>query len=96
MTRIPPQGQVETVDLAGLFLVPPFGEAHNHNVEGSWNLQMVTERYLKDGVFYVKNPNNVRDFALQIRHAVNVPTSIDAHLCACGPDGAGRPSRSAV
>ncbi len=89
LTRTPPQGQVETVDLAGLFLVPPFGEAHNHNVEGSWNLQMVTERYLKDGVFYVKNPNNVRDFALQIRHAVNVPASIDATFAHAGLTGLG-------
>jgi hypothetical protein len=54
LTRTAPQGRVETVDLSGLFLVPPFGEAHNHNVEGSWNLETVIDRYLRDGVFYVK------------------------------------------
>lgn len=89
LTRTPPQGRVETVDLSGLFVVPPFGEAHNHNVEGSWNVQAVAERYLKDGVFYVKNPNNVRDFAVQIRSAVNQPTSIDAIFAHAGLTGRG-------
>ena len=89
LTRTPPQGRVETVDLSGLFVVPPFGEAHNHNVEGPWNVQAVAERYLKDGVFYVKNPNNVRDFALQIRSVVNQPTSIDAIFAHAGLTGRG-------
>jgi len=89
LTRTPPQGRVETVDLSGLFIVPPFGEAHNHNVEGPWNVQAVVERYLKDGVFYVKNPNNVRDFALQIRSVVNQPTSIDAIFAHAGLTGRG-------
>ena len=89
LTRTPPQGRVETVDLSGLFVVPPFGEAHNHNVEGPWNVQAVVERYLKDGVFYVKNPNNVRDFALQIRSAVNQPASIDATFAHAGLTGRG-------
>ena len=89
LTRTPPQGRVETVDLSGLFVVPPFGEAHNHNVEGPWNVQAVAERYLKDGVFYVENPNNVRDFALQIRRAVNQPTSIDVTFAHAGLTGRG-------
>ncbi|MGB2944298.1 MAG: hypothetical protein WBB80_04315, partial [Nitrospira sp.] len=89
LTRTPPQGRVETVDLSGLFVVPPFGEAHNHNVEGSWNIQAVAERYLKDGVFYVKNPNNVRDLALETRGAVNRPTSIDATFAHAGLTGQG-------
>lgn len=89
LTKKPPAGPVETVDLSGLYMVPPFGEAHNHNVEGPWNVQAVATRYLQDGVFYVKNPNDVRDFALQIRHAVNVPTSIDATFAHAGLTGRG-------
>jgi hypothetical protein len=63
-TQRPPAGAVEAVDLAGAFIVPPFGEAHNHNVEGEWNLDSVVARYLKDGIFYVKIPNNVRDLVM--------------------------------
>ena len=89
LTRQAPSGPVETVDLSGLYMVPPFGEAHNHNVEGPWNVQAVAKRYLQDGVFYVKNPNDVRDFALQIRQAINVPTSIDATFAHAGLTGRG-------
>lgn len=89
LTRQVPAGPVQTVDLAGLYIVPPFGEAHNHNVEGPWNVQAVVQRYLQDGVFYVKNPNDVRDFALQIRPAINVPTSIDVTFAHAGLTGRG-------
>ena len=89
LTRQLPSGPVESIDLSGLYMVPPFGEAHNHNVEGPWNVQAVAQRYLQDGVFYVKNPNDVRDFALQIRHAINVPTSIDATFAHAGLTGRG-------
>lgn len=89
LTRTAPKGRVETVDLSGLFLVPPFGEAHNHNVEGSWNLETVIDRYLRDGVFYVKIPSNVREFALQNRGALNEPTSIDVTFAHAGLTGRG-------
>jgi hypothetical protein len=89
LTRMAPAGAVDTVDLAGAFVVPPFGEAHNHNVEGEWNVQAVSDRYLKDGVFYVKNPNDVRDFAVTIRNLVNHPHAIDAVFAHAGLTGTG-------
>ena len=49
-----------TIDLAGTWIVPPFAEAHNHNITG-WEHDAVEERnrkviskYVADGVFYVK------------------------------------------
>ncbi|MEQ1844748.1 MAG: hypothetical protein ABL983_04130 [Nitrospira sp.] len=89
LTRTAPASVVETVDLAGAFVVPPFGEAHNHNVEGEWNVQAVSDRYLKDGVFYVKNPNDVRDFAVTLRNRVNRPHTIDAVFAHAGMTGPG-------
>jgi imidazolonepropionase-like amidohydrolase len=88
-TQRPPAGAVETVDLAGAFIVPPFGEAHNHNVEGEWNLDSVVARYLKDGIFYVKIPNNVRDFAMKSRSRLNQPSTIDVAFAHAGITGAG-------
>ena len=89
LTRAAPAGAVETVDLTGAFVVPPFGEAHNHNLEGEWNVQAVSDRYLKDGVFYVKNPNDVRDFAVPLRERVNRPHTIDAIFAHAGMTGTG-------
>jgi imidazolonepropionase-like amidohydrolase len=79
----------EQVDLQGGFVVPPFGEAHNHNVEGPWNLDSVIDRYLKDGVFYVKNPNSIREFTSQIAGRINQPWSIDVVFANAGLTSSG-------
>jgi Amidohydrolase family len=50
-----------TLDLRGNWIVPPFGEAHNHNLFGrmsSAQAQAILARYLADGVFYVKIQGN--------------------------------------
>jgi hypothetical protein len=66
-------------DLTGKYVVPPFGEAHNHNVE--WNNEETFARtrrmYLEAGVFYVKNPNNLPRTRAPLLGKINIPTSID-------------------
>ncbi|MCC6139623.1 MAG: hypothetical protein IT389_03285 [Nitrospira sp.] len=79
----------EQVDLHGGFVVPPFGEAHNHNIEGPWTFEATVARYLHDGVFYVKNPNSIRDFTSQIAGRVNRPWSIDAVFANAGLTSSG-------
>ena len=65
------------VDLTGKYVVPPFGEAHNHNVEESRRVNELIRKYLQDGIFYVKNPNNLPKARAALSGKVNVPTSID-------------------
>ncbi|MBM4256118.1 MAG: amidohydrolase family protein [Deltaproteobacteria bacterium] len=77
LTRMKPHRVDVERDLTQGFVIPPFGEAHNHNVEGAWNIDAVIQTYLKAGVFYVKNPNNIPDFSEQIRDKINHPTSMD-------------------
>ena len=49
-----------TLDLAGAYVVPPFGEAHNHNLTGVDDRDNKAIRnYLADGVFYVKIQGNL-------------------------------------
>jgi hypothetical protein len=69
-----------TVDLTGGFVVPPFGEAHNHNIDFSTDsgTAALVARYLQDGVFYAKNPGNVPRARAQLRGRINVPTGVDA------------------
>lgn len=66
-----------TADLGGGYVVPPFGEAHNHNIEASRRLDALIARYLRDGVFYVENPNVLPRSRTAIAGKVNVPTSVD-------------------
>lgn len=84
LTRARPAIVDETIDLKGGFVIPPFGEAHNHNVEGPWDLDGVVARYLHDGVFYVRNPNAIREFTEQIVSRVNRPDSIDVVFAYAG------------
>ena len=65
------------IDLKGGFVVPPFGEAHNHNLDGGETEKKI-RMYLDDGIFYVKNPNNLPRNRAALAGKINIPTSVDA------------------
>src|SRR4029079_3586451 len=71
-----------TFDLTAKFVVPPFAEAHNHNLDWSSDAQFerVNRMYLKDGVFYVKNPNSLLRVKAPTDARINLPNSVDAIL----------------
>lgn len=66
-----------TLDLRGGFVIPPFGEAHNHNLEASPRVDALIARYLRDGVFYVENPNVLPRSRAALAGKVNTPASVD-------------------
>lgn len=53
-----PPENAKVVDLQGRFVVPPYGEAHNHSVDGP-GTRTTAERYMSQGIFYYKNPNSI-------------------------------------
>jgi imidazolonepropionase-like amidohydrolase len=67
----------EIVDLKNGYVTPPFADAHNHNLPGR-DIDATIRQHLRDGIFYVKNPNNLRRSARQLKGKVNTPTSTDA------------------
>jgi hypothetical protein len=79
LTTRKPVGMASVIDLTGRYVIPPFGEAHNHNVE--WNGEEAFARtkrmYLEAGIFYVKNPNNLPRARVPFVGKINIPTSID-------------------
>lgn len=83
LTRKKPRGDIETVDLANAFVVPPFAEAHNHNLGSAIYLnrefiKQMIQRYLAAGIFYVKIPaNDAANAAILRREYVNRPDSVD-------------------
>lgn len=82
-------GRVDSViDLNGKFVIPPFAEAHNHNVESS-RIDRVVKMYLEAGIFYVKNPNSLPRFTAPLLGKINIPASIDAVFANGGLTGAG-------
>lgn len=73
-----------SIDLTGKFVVPPFGDAHNHSLSGPFNVDSSIRQFLKDGIFYVKNPSNIQRDTNLIRNKLNIPQSVDA-IFANGP-----------
>jgi hypothetical protein len=77
------------VDLAGGFVVPPFAEAHNHNVEPSARVGSVLDSYLSAGVFYVQNPNTLARTRAALAGLVNKPDGVDVTFGYRGLTGPG-------
>lgn len=73
----PPEGTIDRIDLNDGYVVPPFGEAHNHNVDAGADAMI--RRYLADGIFYVKNPNSLPNDkrSLVADSRINTQASID-------------------
>ena len=80
LTRRRPARVDSVIDLAGRWVVPPFGEAHNHNVDYTTpaRTDSVLQQYLHDGVFYVKVPGILRRGRDSLGGRVNVPSGVDA------------------
>ncbi|NAY92702.1 amidohydrolase family protein [Muricauda sp. JGD-17] len=72
------ENEVDTVlDLSGKFVIPPFAEAHNHNLESDYELEKRIDNYLKNGVFYVKHLSAIRMQLEPLMHLYNKPSGLD-------------------
>lgn len=65
------------VDLGGGYVIPPFAEAHNHNVHSSEAIDSTISAYLRDGVFYIATLSNLPRLTQAIRSRINCRTSVD-------------------
>ncbi|HEV8363755.1 MAG TPA: amidohydrolase family protein [Gemmatimonadaceae bacterium] len=66
-----------TIDLSGGFVIPPFGDAHTHNLDGARNIDQVINAYMREGTFYVQVLTNYRSGADQVRGRFNRPCTLD-------------------
>ncbi len=77
LTKTEPAVIDTIIDLQQNYIIPPFGDAHNHSPEVEEDLPVYIERYLADGIFYIKNPNNIPFTTKRIADKINIPTSVD-------------------
>ncbi|WP_222983117.1 amidohydrolase family protein [Flagellimonas meishanensis] len=72
------ENEVDTVlDLSEKFVIPPFAEAHNHNLESDYELEKRIDDYLKNGVFYVKHLSAIKMQLQPLMHHYNKPSGLD-------------------
>lgn len=74
----------EAIDLKNGYVVPPFGDAHNHYIAGPHDIRKILDQYLEDGIFYAKNPASIRRDSEQIRDLINRPDSVDVIFANAG------------
>jgi imidazolonepropionase-like amidohydrolase len=77
LTERKPQQIDQTVDLKNGFVIPPFADAHTHNLDGAFNLEKVIKDYLDEGTFYVQVLGNYASGAQQAKPFLNKPSSPD-------------------
>lgn len=68
------------IDLSDKYVIPPFAEAHNHNLESDYELEERINAYLKNGVFYVKHLSSIKKRIDPLMHHYNKPSGIDVSL----------------
>ena len=69
----------EVVDLHDGWVIPPFGDAHEHNFDATYNTPGVVSAYLRDGIFYAQGMTDVTSGAIAVVKAgmVDTPTTVD-------------------
>jgi imidazolonepropionase-like amidohydrolase len=72
------------IELQGAFVVPPFCEAHNHNLGLPDDNESGIARYLREGIFYVGILSSLPALAAALRPTYDQPTSVDV-VFANGP-----------
>jgi hypothetical protein len=77
LTKIRPERVDTVINLQQQYVIPPFGEAHNHSPDVEMDLEVIVERYLADGIFYIKNPNSIPFTTSKIKDKINHPRSVD-------------------
>ena len=66
-----------TVDLNDKYIIPPFGDAHTHNLGASEQLNEMESKYIKDGIFYVQVLTNHASKVASFRDEFKKPETID-------------------
>lgn len=77
LTKTKPATVDTVINLQQQYIIPPFGEAHNHSPDVELELPFYIEHYLADGIFYIKNPNSIPFTTKKIADKINIPTSVD-------------------
>jgi imidazolonepropionase-like amidohydrolase len=67
-------GAVDTIDLQGRWVIPAFGDAHTHNLDGDTS---TLAEYRREGVFYVQVLGNTREGAAKLSTHLQQPGQVD-------------------
>ena len=90
LTRTAPSVIGQRVDLQGGHALPPFAEAHNHNLQNAWGVGQAHARYREHGVMYAAMLCGNGESAQAAREALGPDPGVDvlfASACISSSDG---------
>ena len=90
LTRTAPAVVAQRVDLQGGHALPPFAEAHNHNLQNAWGVGQSHARYREHGVMYAAMLCGNGESAQAAREALGPAPGVDvlfASACISSSDG---------
>lgn len=90
LTRTAPAVVERRIDLQGGHALPPFAEAHNHNLQNAWGVGQAHARYREHGVMYAAMLCGNGESAQAAREALGPAPGIDvlfASACISSSDG---------
>lgn len=65
------------INLSGKYCIPPFGDAHTHNLDATYNLNEMASEYLKEGTLYVQVLGNYGSGAVQVRKVLQKENKLE-------------------
>jgi imidazolonepropionase-like amidohydrolase len=77
LTRRRPERLDTVIDLAGGYVVPAAGDAHQHRFNDSTVIAEDSRRFLRDGVFYVMVQDAIVEPGADVLSRVNTPMGVD-------------------
>jgi imidazolonepropionase-like amidohydrolase len=69
-----------TIDLEGGYVIPPFGDAHTHNLGAGGISVRMEDMYLRDGIFYAADLTNPHSEISETRDFFDAPMSVRAYF----------------
>lgn len=79
-----PERVDSTLDVSGAWVIPPFGDAHTHNLDGPFRLAEVREAYRAEGTFYVQVLTNTSTGRDAVRDTFDAPGTLDVRYSGAG------------
>ncbi len=66
-----------SINIEAAYIIPPFGDAHTHNLDRSFQIPGVADRYMSEGTHYVQNLTSKADEANKYRSYFESDSTVD-------------------
>ena len=74
---VEPESIDSIINLSDKFIIPPFGDAHTHNLDRPWQISFLPKMYIDEGTIYIQNLTSKLDAVKVLRPNFQKKSTID-------------------